>query len=154
MTLPLVRIAILGLSAVVLTSYVLNPPGPQKLRAAHSSVNGDAGTAITAEALPICSAMGLSADSGDWAALDPDFVNGKRAMAAGDRRGAVHPRGLGGIDVQLIGMDDPNAIKTPLRLGRILHRRSPNWVGGSEALRYPRSMLTRKWRTEQRFNPT
>ena len=75
----LVMIAILGLLAAVLTAYVLNPAG-QKL--AHGSINGTAGAAITAKTFPICSAMGLSADSGDWAALDPEFASGKRATAA------------------------------------------------------------------------
>jgi tetratricopeptide (TPR) repeat protein len=38
---------------------------------------------------PICSTMGSLAESADWAQLDPDFAAGKKAMAAGDWKGAI-----------------------------------------------------------------
>ena len=38
---------------------------------------------------PICSTMGSLGESADWAQLDPDFVAGKKAMAAGDWNGAI-----------------------------------------------------------------
>jgi tetratricopeptide (TPR) repeat protein len=44
---------------------------------------------ISPEAWPICSSMGSSGESADWAALDPDFAAGKRAIVAGDWNGAI-----------------------------------------------------------------
>ena len=38
---------------------------------------------------PICSTMASLVESADWAQLDPDFVAGKKALAAGDWRGAI-----------------------------------------------------------------
>jgi hypothetical protein len=58
----------------LLTSFILNPAGPQDPVAGSGSGRGAAGAAVVAEALPICSAMGLLAEGGDWAALDPDFA--------------------------------------------------------------------------------
>src|SRR4051794_12733342 len=37
-----------------------------------------------AEAWPICSTMAAMVETPDWAALDPDFAAGKRAIGAGD----------------------------------------------------------------------
>ena len=45
--------------------------------------------AVAAEAWPICSSMASLAESADWAALDPDFAAGKRAIVAGDWTGAI-----------------------------------------------------------------
>ena len=42
-----------------------------------------------AEAWPICSTMSAMLETPDWAALDPDFAAGKRAIAAGDWEGAI-----------------------------------------------------------------
>jgi hypothetical protein len=81
MTRPLIIAALLGLLAAVLTSYVLNPTGSQDPVAGGAPGSGAAGARAVAEALPICSAMGLLAEGGDWAALDPDFAAGKRAIA-------------------------------------------------------------------------
>ena len=44
---------------------------------------------ITPEAWPICSSMGSLGETADWAALDPDFAAGKRAIVAGDWNGAI-----------------------------------------------------------------
>jgi len=38
---------------------------------------------------PICSTMDSVADNEDWAKLDPDFADGKRALGAGDWNGAI-----------------------------------------------------------------
>jgi Flp pilus assembly protein TadD len=38
---------------------------------------------------PICTTMGSLAENADWAQLDPDFAAGKKAMAAGDWKGAI-----------------------------------------------------------------
>ena len=42
-----------------------------------------------AEGWPICSSMTSLAENADWAALDPDFAAGKRALVAGDWTGAI-----------------------------------------------------------------
>ena len=98
MTRPLVITALLGLLAGVLMAYVLNSASRQKLAVGNGLRNGTAGAAITHEAFPICSTMG-----GDWAALDPDFAAGKRAMAAGKWHGAITALTLAGL------RDDRNA---------------------------------------------
>jgi len=99
MTRPLIIAALLGLLAALLTSYVLNPAGSQNQPAG----SGAAGAAVVAEALPICSVMGLLAEGGDWAALDPDFAAGKRAIAARDWNAAIKLLTLAGL------RDDRNA---------------------------------------------
>ena len=103
MTRPLILAGLLGLLAALLTSYILNPAGPQDPVAASGSGSGAAGAAVVAEALPICSAMGLLAEGGDWAALDPDFAAGKRAIAARDWNAAINLLTLAGL------RDDRNA---------------------------------------------
>ena len=87
MTRSLLITVLLCLLATVLMAQLLNPPARQKPEVRQAS--GAAGATITAEAFPICSAMGSLAESADWAALDPDFTAGKRAMAAGDWHGAI-----------------------------------------------------------------
>ena len=42
-----------------------------------------------AEAWPICSTMAAMVETPDWAALDPDFAAGKRAIGAGDWEGTI-----------------------------------------------------------------
>lgn len=46
--------------------------------------------AIPVEAWPICSTTGSMVETADWAALDPDFAAGKRAIVAGDWNGAIN----------------------------------------------------------------
>jgi tetratricopeptide (TPR) repeat protein len=71
-----------GASAVcALVAYA-----PQSSTAAQLSVDKDA---LPAEAWPICSSMASLAEGVDWAALDPDFAAGKRAIVAGDWNGAI-----------------------------------------------------------------
>jgi Flp pilus assembly protein TadD len=45
--------------------------------------------ANTTEAWPICSTMAAMMETPDWAALDPDFAAGKRAIGSGDWEGAI-----------------------------------------------------------------
>jgi Flp pilus assembly protein TadD len=54
-----------------------------------SSGNAVSRTADAAEAWPICSTMAAMVETPDWAALDPDFAAGKRAIAAGDWQRAI-----------------------------------------------------------------
>jgi len=48
-----------------------------------------AAATITIEDWPICSTMGPGAGDTDWAQLDPDFADGKKALAAGDWNAAI-----------------------------------------------------------------
>ena len=81
--------AVFGVLAGGPAAYILTSPARQE-RAVERLPNG-AGpeAAISGEAWPICSSMGSLAASADWAALDPDFAAGKRAIVAGDWNGAI-----------------------------------------------------------------
>jgi tetratricopeptide (TPR) repeat protein len=82
--------AMLGVLAAGPALYLLTVPARQDSPAAPSgTTNAVAEPAILVEAWPICSSMGSMAESADWAALDPDFAAGKRAIAAGDWNGAI-----------------------------------------------------------------
>ena len=82
---------VVGVLAAVPASYFLTAPARQD-RAATSARAGNAvsGTVTPAEAWPICSTMAAMAETPDWAALDPDFAAGKRAIVAGDWNGAIN----------------------------------------------------------------
>ena len=72
------------------TSYFLIAP-PRQDRAATPARAGNAvsETVTSAEAWPICSTMAAMVETPDWAALDPDFAAGKRAIGVGDWEGAI-----------------------------------------------------------------
>jgi tetratricopeptide (TPR) repeat protein len=81
--------AMLGVLAAGPALYFLTVPARQDSPAAPSgTTNAVAEPAILVEAWPICSSMGSMAST-DWAALDPDFAAGKRAIAAGDWNSAI-----------------------------------------------------------------
>jgi tetratricopeptide (TPR) repeat protein len=82
--------AALGMLAA--SAYRLNAPARQEVV-----------DSAKTEAWPICSSMTSLAESADWAALDPDFAAGKRAIAAGDWNGAIKTLTLAGL------RDDRNA---------------------------------------------
>src|SRR5262245_48325303 len=44
---------------------------------------------LPSDSWPICSSMGDMGTEADWAALDPDFATGKRALVAEDWNGAI-----------------------------------------------------------------
>src|SRR5918993_4804854 len=44
---------------------------------------------LAVEEFPICTSMGQIGSDIDWAQLDPDFADGKKALAAGDWNGAI-----------------------------------------------------------------
>jgi tetratricopeptide (TPR) repeat protein len=50
---------------------------------------GTTQTAMLEVDWPICSTMGSVADNEDWAKLDADFADGKKALAAGDWNAAI-----------------------------------------------------------------
>jgi tetratricopeptide (TPR) repeat protein len=82
--------AVVGVLAAVPASYFLTAPARQD-RAATSARAGNAvsGMVTPAEAWPICSTMSAMTETPDWAALDPDFAAGKRAIGAGDWEAAI-----------------------------------------------------------------
>jgi len=82
--------AVVGVLAAVPASYFLTAPAQQD-RSATSTRAGDAvsGMVTPAEAWPICSTMSTMTETPDWAALDPDFAAGKRAIGAGDWKAAI-----------------------------------------------------------------
>ena len=96
--------AVLGVLAAAPAFYLLTTLARQNPAAAppgaHSAV---AEAAIEVEAWPISSSMGAMVESADWAALDPDFAAGKRAIVAGDWNGAIKTLTLAGL------RDDRNA---------------------------------------------
>ena len=81
--------AVAGLLTAVLASYFLTAParqGPAML-----AIQDNAVSRVTdvAEAWPICSTMAAMVETPDWAALDPDFAAGKRAIGASNWEGAI-----------------------------------------------------------------
>lgn len=90
MTRSIIIAAIAGLLTAVLASYFLITPARQGRTATQASPD-NAVSRITnaAEAWPICSTMSAMMETPDWAALDPDFAAGKRAIGAGDWEGAI-----------------------------------------------------------------
>ena len=79
-----------GVLAGVPAAYFLTAPAGQDQPATSTRAGNPAsGTITPAEAWPICSTMAAMVETPDWAALDPDFAAGKRAIGAGDWEGAI-----------------------------------------------------------------
>jgi tetratricopeptide (TPR) repeat protein len=95
--------AMLGIFTAAPAAYLLTAPVRQDPAAAPGADRAVPEVAVPAEAWPICSSMGSLAESADWAALDPDFAIGKRAIVAGDWRGAIKALTSAGL------RDDRNA---------------------------------------------
>jgi tetratricopeptide (TPR) repeat protein len=77
--------AVVGVLTAVAAPYFLTAPPRQDLAATSASPDNAASrVANAAEAWPICSTMAAMLETPDWAALDPDFAAGKRAISAGD----------------------------------------------------------------------
>ena len=94
----------LGMLAAASAVYLLSVPSPQDSALARSDTDRAAAkAAVPVEAWPICSSMASLAESADWAALDPDFAAGKRAIVAGDWTGAI--KALASVGLR----DDHNA---------------------------------------------
>jgi tetratricopeptide (TPR) repeat protein len=96
--------AVLGMLAAAPALYLLTAPARQDPAAGPPGAHSAAvEVAIPVEAWPICSSMGLMVESADWAALDPDFADGKRAIVAGDWNRAIKTLTSAGL------RDDRNA---------------------------------------------
>src|ERR1700694_1630329 len=76
--------AALGLLAALPAVYFLSASRQHPAAMPAGADNAISEAAIPVEAWPICSTMGSMVETADWAALDPDFAAGKRAIVAGD----------------------------------------------------------------------
>jgi tetratricopeptide (TPR) repeat protein len=82
--------ALAGVLTAAPASYFLIAPVHQGATATLARPdNAGSGTVNATEAWPICSTMAAMVETPDWAALDPDFAAGKRAIGAGDWEGAI-----------------------------------------------------------------
>jgi tetratricopeptide (TPR) repeat protein len=82
--------AVAGVLTAMLVSYFLAAPARQGRTATLTGLdNAASGITNATEAWPICSTMAAMVETPDWAALDPDFAAGKRAIGAGDWDGAI-----------------------------------------------------------------
>jgi hypothetical protein len=82
--------AVVGVLVAVPTSYFLTAPAWQDRAATPVRAGIVVSNTVTpAEAWPICSTMGSMVETPDWAALDPDFAAGKRAIVAGEWNEAI-----------------------------------------------------------------
>ena len=96
--------AVAGLLAAVPTWYFLTASGRDDRPATQAGADRATSEAvIPVEAWPICSTMGSMVETADWAALDPDFADGKRAIVAGDWNEAIDALTSAGL------RDDRNA---------------------------------------------
>jgi tetratricopeptide (TPR) repeat protein len=77
------------LTAMVASYFLIAPAGHGRTATPTIPDNAVSGITNAAEAWPICSTMGAMVETPDWAALDPDFAAGKRAIGAGDWDGAI-----------------------------------------------------------------
>jgi tetratricopeptide (TPR) repeat protein len=89
MTRSILIAVVAGLLTAAMVSYVLTTLTQDRTPIPASSGNAVSRTADAAEAWPICSTMAAMVETPDWAALDPDFAAGKRAIAAGDWQRAI-----------------------------------------------------------------
>jgi len=81
---------VVGLLTAVPISYFLTAPARQgQIATSTGADNAASRRADAADAWPICSTMAAMLETPDWAALDPDFAAGKRAIGAGDWDGAI-----------------------------------------------------------------
>ena len=69
---------------------------------------------------PICTSMAAMGSEADWAQLDPDFANGKRALAAEDWSGTI-------TAFKLAALRDPRNADIQNYIG-YAHRSCANWV--------------------------
>jgi tetratricopeptide (TPR) repeat protein len=82
--------AVLGIVTLATALYFFTAFPRHDPAAARPGAEGQMAAApIPADAWPICSSMGSIGDIADWAALDPDFAAGKKALASGDWAGAI-----------------------------------------------------------------
>jgi tetratricopeptide (TPR) repeat protein len=82
--------AIAGALTAMTAAYFLAGPARQSPTVTLASPdNAASGKTSAAETWPICSTMTAMLETPDWAVLDPDFADGKRAIGAGDWERAI-----------------------------------------------------------------
>jgi tetratricopeptide (TPR) repeat protein len=92
--------AVLGMLAAAPVAYLFTATARQEPSGGQGSREATAAASATQakpasiesasiESWPICSSMTSMVETADWASLDPDFAAGKRAIVAGDWKGAV-----------------------------------------------------------------
>jgi tetratricopeptide (TPR) repeat protein len=86
---PTPIVAVLGVLAAMPAVYMLSVSARQDAVARPGAAEATIEATTSVDAWPICSSMGSMVENADWAALDPDFAAGKRAIVAGDWNGAV-----------------------------------------------------------------
>jgi tetratricopeptide (TPR) repeat protein len=90
MTRSIAIAGVLGALVAVLAVVAVPESSWQKLLAVWRGAPERAAKATNAiEDWPVCSTMGPGAGDTDWAQLDPDFADGKKALAAGDWTAAI-----------------------------------------------------------------
>jgi Flp pilus assembly protein TadD len=90
MTRSILIATLAGLMTAALAWYFLSAPARQGRTATPARLDSSVSRiANAAEAWPICSTMAAMVETPDWAALDPDFAAGKRAIGVGDWQGAI-----------------------------------------------------------------
>jgi Flp pilus assembly protein TadD len=89
MTRSLLIAATAGLLGAVVASYYLSAVDLRVLTATPGPGRAVSGSTDAEQAWPICSTMAAMVETPDWAALDPDFAAGKRAISGGDWEGAI-----------------------------------------------------------------
>lgn len=111
-----IRATLIAAALGLLAGYLLVASSPRGPAPARTGVNGPlTETALEMEAWPICSAMGSMVESADWAALDPDFAAGKRAIVAGDWNRAIE-------SLRSAGLRDPRNADIQNYLGYVYRR--------------------------------
>jgi tetratricopeptide (TPR) repeat protein len=80
-------VAVLSALVVALPLYAFFHSSPQTTIAGQPRTT--VATATPVEAWPICTTMQSVTDPGNWAELDPDFAEGKKALVAGDWNTAI-----------------------------------------------------------------
>lgn len=103
MTRSIAVAVVLGALVAVLAVVAVPESSWQKLLAVWRGAPERAATATNAiEDWPVCSTMGPGAGDTDWAQLDPDFADGKKALAAGDWNAAI-------LALELAALRDPQS---------------------------------------------
>jgi tetratricopeptide (TPR) repeat protein len=96
--------AVVGVLAALPASYFLTASDRQVPAVGPAGADRAVSGAVSpVESWPICSTMGSMVETADWAALDPDFAAGKRAIVAGEWHEAIKALRSAGL------RDDRNA---------------------------------------------
>jgi tetratricopeptide (TPR) repeat protein len=82
--------AVLGVLVATGAGYAVSQPAWRSVIAMwFGATERAAETTLAREDWPICTTIGSMGSEADWAQLDPDFADGKRALAAGDWNAAI-----------------------------------------------------------------